>query len=119
MTDREAYAIYARFGALLADLSEWAHRDARRLRNVRGLSVKAGRRRMFDETAQSILRMMQELDALDLSEILFLASADITVERKHDTAKLGVGLMVPLDDGPQLGRVVDSLHGDSPSRGAA
>lgn len=119
MTDREAYAAYARFGALLADLAEWAHRDARRLRGVAELSVKAGRRRMFDETAQSILRMMQELEALDLSEIMFLAAADIGVEGQHDVTNMGILGMVPRDDVPQFGTPINASHGVSPDNGRA
>lgn len=119
MTEHEAYALFARFGALLADLSAWAHQDARRLRGVPELSVKAGRRRLFDEEAQAVLRALQKLEALDLGEILFLAAADGRIERQHDVPQVGVLLMMPVDDGPQFGAPVNSIHRVSPDNGRA
>lgn len=106
--------VIARFGALMADVSEWAHRDARRLRGVKGLSVKAGRRARADQVAQSILRALEQLEALDLREILFLMGADVTIERQHEAPSLRMLPVVALDERPQVVGERNTLHCDSP-----
>lgn len=106
--------VFAAFGAMVADVAELAHREARQLRNVKGLSVKAGRRARLDQVCQTLLRAMEEAESLDFREALFLMGADRCVNRQDYTASLRVLQMIPGDDAPQLQVEPNTLHGDSP-----
>lgn len=106
--------VFAAFGAMIADVAELAHREARQLRNVKGLSVKAGRRARLDQVCQTLLRAMEEAESLDFREVLFLLGADRSVNREDEAASLRVLSVMHLDDVPQDDREVYTLHGDSP-----